>query len=201
MIGENSLGEIKLSTNEDLFYHLLKKIVREVEGVFTPSTFFQLGNLFSIIASADSIVCYGVGREGLMMKALTMRLTHLGLKVYFVGDMNVPPVGEKDLLIVSAGPGHFSTVSALVDVAIASNSKVCVITAQPELLEPKNYQLVIHIPAQTMASDLKFESNVLPMGSLYEVALFLFFEIVILGIQEILNENTVSMRARHTNLE
>ena len=159
----------------DSSHELLKRAVKEVEGVFTPSTFSQIENLFLNIASADSIVCYGVGREGLMMKSLTMRLMHLGLKAYFVGDMNVPPVGEKDLLIVSAGPGYFSTVSALVDIALAANAKVCMLTAQPELLATKNYQLVVYIPAQTMADDQESEGNVLPMGSLYEAALFLFF--------------------------
>jgi len=185
----------------DSSHELLKRAVKEVEGVFTPSTFSQIENLFLNIASADSIVCYGVGREGLMMKSLTMRLMHLGLKAYFVGDMNVPPVGEKDLLIVSAGPGYFSTVSALVDIALAANAKVCMLTAQPELLATKNYQLVVYIPAQTMADDQESEGKVLPMGSLYEAALFLFFEVVILGLRENLNENADSMRARHTNLE
>jgi 6-phospho-3-hexuloisomerase len=185
----------------DSSHELLKRAIKEVEGVFTPSTFSQLDNLFSVITSADSIVCYGVGREGLMMKSLTMRLMHLGLNAYFVGDMNVPPVGKKDLLLVSAGPGYFSTVSALVDVALDESAKVCVFTAQPELLAPKNYQLVVHIPAQTLADDQKAEGKVLPMGSLYEAALFLFFEIVILSLRENLNENADSMRARHTNLE
>src|ERR1700681_101527 len=65
------------------------------------------------ILKARRIACYGVGREGLMMKALCMRLMHLGLDAHVVGDMTTPPVGKGDLLIASAGPGSFTTVMAL----------------------------------------------------------------------------------------
>ena len=48
---------------------------------------------------------------------------------------------------------------------------------------------------------VKNPNGVLPMGSLYEAALFLFFEIVIITLRELLQESAESMRARHTNLE
>jgi len=71
------------------------------------------------IASAKRIALYGVGREGLMIKAFAMRLYHLGLDAHVVGDMTTPPLGVGDLLVVSAGPGMFSTVAGLVGVAQA----------------------------------------------------------------------------------
>src|SRR6185295_16665997 len=57
------------------------------------------------ILQARHIACYGVGREGLMMKDLCMRLMHLGLDAHVVGDMTTPQLGSGDLLLVSAGPG------------------------------------------------------------------------------------------------
>lgn len=181
--------------------HLIIKALREVEGVFTPSTFLELEQLCNLISEAKNVVCYGVGREGLMMKSLTMRLMHLGKSAFFVGDMNVPPVKAGDLLIVSSGPGFFSTVDALVGVAQTNNCKIIMFTAKPELLVKRNYELVINISAQTMADDLINLNTVLPMGSLYEGALFLFFEIVIITLRDLINESAQSMRARHTNLE
>jgi 6-phospho-3-hexuloisomerase len=38
-----------------------------------------LDGLVAEIAAARRVVAYGVGREGLMMRALAMRLYHLGL--------------------------------------------------------------------------------------------------------------------------
>lgn len=135
------------------------------------------------------------------MKSLTMRLMHLGLNAYFVGDMNVPPLTKEDLLLVSQGPGYFSTADALVSIAINENCKTIVFTSRPDRLKTRDYHQVVHIPAQTMADDQKSTSGVLPMGSLYEAALFLFFEIVIIALREQLGESAESMRARHTNLE
>lgn len=95
----------------------------------------------------------------------------------------------------------FSTVDALVGVATKADCKTIVFTARPDRLNEHTYHKVVHIPAQTMADDLKNPNGVLPMGSLYEAALFLFFEIVIITLRELLQESAESMRARHTNLE
>lgn len=69
------------------------------------------------------IVLHGVGREGLMMRAFTMRLYHLGLNAHCLGDMSCPPVGEGDLFIASAGPGSFSSVDALITTARDAGNK------------------------------------------------------------------------------
>ena len=77
----------------------------------------------TVIAGAGRIALYGVGREGLQIKGFAMRLHHLGLKVAVVGDMTTPPLGDGDLLIVSAGPGGFSTVLGLMGVAAAASAQ------------------------------------------------------------------------------
>ena len=183
-------------------FTLLKSAIGEVEGVFSPSTFQDLEHICEKLSKAKSVVCYGVGREGLVMKSLTMRLMHAGIHSYFVGDMNVPPVGNKDLFLVSAGPGHFSTVEALSKVASESGSEVVTFTAQKNSVFKVPNQYIVNIPARTMANDLdKNVTQVLPMGSLYEVALFLYFEILILHLRDYLKESANSMRERHTNLE
>ena len=51
-----------------------------------------------------------------------------------------------------------------------------------------------------MANDIGSEA-VLPMGSLFEGAMFLVFEAVVLRLREVLGETAESMRARHTNME
>lgn len=183
-------------------FELLKSALKEVEGVFAPSTFLMVQKLCEKIAKANSVVCYGVGREGLMMKSLTMRLMHLDIDSYFVGDMNTPPVGKSDLFIVSAGPGHFSTVESLAKIASGSGAEVVTFTAQENSVFRVSNQLVVNIPATTMANDREAGSKqILPMGSLYEVALFMYFEILILKLRDFLNESAETMRGRHTNLE
>ena len=43
--------------------------------------------------------------------------------------------------------------------------------------------------------------STLPMGSLFEGAMFLVFEIMILRLAAILGQSPEAMRARHTNME
>ncbi len=153
------------------------------------------------IAKANRIALYGVGREGLQMKGFAMRLFHLGLKASVVGDMTTPHVGRGDLLIASAGPGWFSTVSGLMGVARADGARTMLVTAVPDGRGAREADLVLHLPAQTMANDQGGAVSVLPMGSVYEGAQFILFEIMILMLRDKLGVTADAMRANHTNLE
>jgi 6-phospho-3-hexuloisomerase len=135
-----------------------------------------------------------------MMRAFAMRLFHLGFDVHVVGDMTTPPVGAGDALIVSAGPGAFSTVLGLMGVAKQANARTIVVTAQPEGAAAKQADAVVHLPAQTMADD-QTSQGILPMGTVYEAAQLLFFELIVIQLRERSSQSADNMRERHTNLE
>ncbi|KAJ3680145.1 hypothetical protein LUZ60_016423 [Juncus effusus] len=191
------------------------KICDQIQSVFStpPPTNFPppldllTAELASFSSPSSRIFLHGVGREGLMMRALCMRLFHLGLSAHPVGDMTTPPVGPADLLLVSAGPGGFSTVDAICGVAKKAGARVVLITASPEAESParKLADAVVVVPAQTMADEEEKEGGGkevrLPMGSLYEGALFVLFEMVVLRLAGVLGRSKEEMRARHTNLE
>jgi 6-phospho-3-hexuloisomerase len=154
------------------------------------------------IAGANRIVLYGCGREGLQLRGFAMRLHHLGLEVAMQGDMAAPPVGPGDLLIVSAGPGELATVTALMQVARDAGAEVLFLTAEPATPSARLATAVLPVPAQTMARDRgTAATSVLPMGSVYEGALFLLFEVMVLRLRDRLGIAPEAMRARHTNLE
>lgn len=153
------------------------------------------------IAAAGRIVVAGCGRERLMLMALAMRLAHLGLAAAVQGETTAPPVGPGDLLLASAGPGDLPTVTALMARARAAGAEVALLTAEPDRVAPLA-DLVVTVPAQTMASDTgPRASSALPMGSLYEGALFLLSEALVLELADRLGVARAAMRARHTNLE
>jgi len=172
----------------------------EIRGVLEAGAATEVDGLCEELLKARLIACYGVGREGLMMRALCMRLMHLGLDAHMVGDMTTPALGKGDLLVVSAGPGSFSTVKALVGVARAAGARITAVTAQPQGEVPSAADTVIHLHAQTMADDNGGQS-VLPMGSLYEAAMLIFFDIVSIVLRERTGQTMEGMRGRHTNLE
>lgn len=184
------------------YLSLAEGAINELKGAMAGIDPAAVGAVVEEIARARRIVAYGVGREGLMMRALAMRLYHLGLDAHVVGDMSAPPVGPGDLLIVSAGPGEFATVAGLVGIARAAGARTACVTAEPRARVPRDCDRVLTIPAQTMANDLApAGASVLPMGSLFEAAQFMAFEILVLLLRERLGVSRDSMRARHTNLE
>jgi len=157
--------------------------------------------LIEAIVAAKRIVVFGCGREGLQMRGFAMRLFHMGRDVSVWGDMTTPPVGPGDLLIVSAGPGALPTAEALVEIARNAGARTALVTAQSSGELTHGVDIVTVIPAQTMADDLGPSLSVLPMGSLFETAQMIFFELVILNLRPRFGETSETMRARHTNLE
>jgi len=179
-----------------------ESILDELRTGLSPKILEQITSLNDALTAAKRVFCYGVGREGLMMRAYTMRLFHMGLDVHVVGDMTVPAITNKDILLVSAGPGSFSTVKALIGIASDNDAKVVCITAETDGEIPTASDLVVYLPAQTMATDQGADStSVLPMGSLYEAMMLLFFEVAILKLREKLSMTLEDVRSRHTNLE
>jgi 6-phospho-3-hexuloisomerase len=176
---------------------------REIAEVIAKIDEDAASSFVDAVAGAKRIALHGVGREGLMMKGFAMRLFHLGLDAHVVGDMTTPALGSGDLLIVSAGPGQFATISAFIEVAGKAGARTACVTAQPEGATSRAADLVLHIPAQTMANDQAAGGNlsILPMGSLFEGAQYVLFELLILRLRDKLGRTADFMRANHTNLE
>ncbi len=172
--------------------------IRDAVAGIDPADF---SGLVEELAAARRIVCHGVGREGLMMRALAMRLCHMGLDAHVAGEMSCPPVGPGDVLVVSVGPGSLATVNALIGVARQAGARVVCVTAQPQGAAPRAADRVLLIPAQTMADDRGAAISLLPMGSVFEGALFLAFELLVLALRDRLGVTPEAMRDRHTNLE
>ncbi len=176
------------------------RALEEIGAVLHTALPEQIEAMASPIQDARRIALYGVGREGLMIRSLAMRLYHLGLDASVVGDMTAPPLGSGDLLIVSAGPGQFSTVQALMETAGSAGATTLCVTAEPDGQAPRSADHVIHLPAQTMASD-SAPSSILPMGSLFEATQFIFFELLVMHLRDRMGLSAETMRSNHTNLE
>ncbi len=182
--------------------NLYKAALFELGVVFERLNDSDVDEACEMIAKAHKTVVFGGGRERLQIMGFAMRLYHMGLAVAVEGDMTTPPVGKGDLFIVTCGPGEISTALALMGVAKAAGSKILFITAQLKSRGAALADFVLHLPAQTMADDQGDKrSSVLPMGSLFEGALFVLFEVMVLKLIGSLQIKPEAMRANHTNLE
>jgi 6-phospho-3-hexuloisomerase len=181
---------------------LYRRALDELAGVFDRLDDAAVDAACARIAAARRVVVFAGGRERLQLMGFAMRLHHMGRDVAVEGDMTTPPVGPGDLFLVVCGPGEISTALALIGVAKDAGSDVMVITAQPQGRAPRMADFVLTLPAQTMADDQgEARTSVLPMGSLFEGALFVLFEVMVLKLIARLRIDPAEMRARHTNLE
>jgi 6-phospho-3-hexuloisomerase len=179
---------------------LAARACQDLSSVFARMDPADLERLCTELVRANRTVCYGVGREGLMMEAIAMRLMHAGFKSYVVGEMVTPPVGPGDVFLTSAGPGHFCTVEALLNVARKAGGRTVVITAQPARAAQMPVDALIHLPAQTMA-DVTAGLSVLTMGTPYEASLLLLGDLLILRLLELTRQKPEDMYTRYTNMK
>jgi 6-phospho-3-hexuloisomerase len=162
----------------------------------------RLDEACAMLAGAGQIVAYGCGREALQVKGFAMRLYHLGLPISVVGDMTTPVLGKGDVFLVSSGPGETATVLTLMRVARNAGATILLLTAQRDGSAAGLADFTLLIPAQTMADDQRLaKTSVLPMGSVFEGALFVLFEVMVLKLKTKLAVSAEAMRARHTNME
>ncbi|MER9303326.1 SIS domain-containing protein [Mesorhizobium sp. M0496] len=181
---------------------LFETALDELGGVLARVDEHRIDAACKMLAGARQIVVYGCGREALQVKGFAMRLYHLGLPVAVVGDMTTPPLGSGDVFLVSSGPGETSTVLTLMQVAQGAGATNLLLTAQAESGAAKRADFTLLIPAQTMANDQGTQkTSVLPMGSVFEGALFLLFEVMVLKLKVLTGQSPDAMRARHTNME
>ncbi len=177
-----------------------REILVEIDRVLTGVDENETAALRQAILDAGRIAVVGLGREGLVMRGFAMRLMHLGLPVAVVGDMTTPPLGQGDLFLASCGPGYLSTVEALMGVARQAGARVALITAQPQALLPRQADLLLTLPAQTMA-EAEQSSSRQAMGSAFEQAMWILLDGMTADLQEALGQTANDLRRRHTNLE
>jgi len=192
------------------FHSIIGSATEELRRNLTAINPSMISTLMDKISTAHKIGFYGVGREGLAMKGFAMRCFHMGLNAFVVGEMNAAAVGDGDLLIVSAGPGYFSTVEALCKEAKRAGTSILLLTSR-SFTPLKIADTIIWIPATCLPPVDRHRSNIssttdgiqsrLLLGSSYELALQLFFDAIAVLLQQKLNINDAQLEATHTNLE
>jgi 6-phospho-3-hexuloisomerase len=172
----------------------------EISAIFGRVAPGELDRFANAIHAAKRIHCFGLGREGLMLRALCMRLMHLGLDAHMVGDVTAPPASPGDLMIVTSGSGDLTLARAMIGLGKQAGATVLVVTAQPNGRDPRAADLIVTLPAQTMADDQK-NLGLLPMGTAFEIALLIFFDLAAIRLRDFTGQTDEQIRARHTNLE
>lgn len=177
----------------------IEDIIKEISNVTNMVTDEQLTLFIKKINEAKKIIVCGTGRSGLMLKSFAMRLMQMGYISYVVGETITPAIKEGDLLIVASASGETNSVCQAVKSAQKENVEVITITANEQSTLYKLQQALITIKVSTKFDTVNITKQ--PLGSLFEQALLIIFDAIILKIAKG-NENMNSVMAmRHANVE
>ena len=179
----------------------MKSILFEIEQVLTQIEQGSIERLVAALRTGRRVVTIGAGRVGLATKGFAMRLGHLGIAAYALGDMTVPSLGVKgDVVLIASGSGETPSIAILAETAKRSGATLVLVTGNPDSRMGRIADVVVHIPAPTKASKGAIESRQ-PMTTLNEQCLQIFFDALVLVLMHELGETDKTMHARHSNLE
>jgi 6-phospho-3-hexuloisomerase len=178
----------------------LKAVLEENEKLANTIDYTQFPLLMKCIGQAASIFLIASGRSGFSMRAAAMRLMHLGLKVYFVGDTTTPAIQSGDLLLAASGSGTTSTIVRAAENAKQAGAKVIAITAGSfsPLVNLSDHH--IYVPAAEKQDHGGSKSKQYA-GSLFEQALLLITDAVFKSLWTIDGTPAKELWKLHANME
>lgn len=179
----------------------IKAILSEIEMVLSKVSNEECDVFISEIIAAKKIVVCGAGRVGMAIRGFGMRLGHLGLQAFTLGDSTVPGIGTGDLFIVASGSGETQTIYDLVAIASKNKARIVAVTGNPESRIGKLADAVVKITAPSKTKAVDNFTSAQPMTTLNEQCLGLFFDAITLKLMDKMGETHVTMWARHSNLE
>lgn len=186
---------------EVILEKILPLLLQEIESVLSRVRQGEIEAFTEQVAAAARAFIYGAGRVGTASRALAMRLTQLGKSAYWVPDDTTPSIGPGDLLIANSGSGGSLSSYNMASLAKKAGSKVATITANAQGKIAQIADVVLVLNAQTYKTDRAGWGSILPMGSQFELCLWIIQDILCLALMRRLGVNEAAMMQRHRNLE
>ncbi len=162
----------------------------------------QLVRAADMIDAAPAVYFAGMGRSRLFIMSFCMRLMHLGLKCYMVGDVTTPAIQKGDLLVIGSGSGETESLVAMARKAKGLGIDILLFTSAKESSLASLADCIFRIDGPS--SKLKEQSQVKsiqPMGSLFEQGCLFAYEGIMVYLMHKHHTNGDEMFKRHANLE
>lgn len=179
---------------------VLISIEKEIDEAVRKIDHEEIMLVINQIASANRVFVYGVGRSGLMAKAFTMRLMHLGITAFFADETSTPSASKGDFLIVCSGSGETGCVKAMAAKAKKLGLKLGLLTIDENSSIGQIADALIRIPSFSPKRQSSVQS-IQPMGSLFEQLLLIVLDAMVLELKIKMDIDENDMFSRHKNLE
>lgn len=193
---------------------IIKAAIKEItDNVIDASQSLEKDNIkkaIDVLTSSDNVFVMGMGRSGLVAKAFAMRLMHLGISVYVVGETITPAITKNDSLLAISGSGETSTIVSTAKIVKKRNAKLIAITSYPNSTVGKLSDHIIYIKGRTKIDSeqnyIKRQINgrhqsLAPMGTLFEVTSLIFLDGLIAELMHKMQKTEDDLKEKHNVLE
>ena len=191
---------------------MMRLMASKVRGVANGISDEEVDGLIREILQARRVYVMGAGRSGLVARAFAMRLMHLGLTSYVVGETVTPALDRADLMVVFSGSGETKTVADIAESAKGIGGRLCLITSKKDSRIGRIADCCVVIEShrdENGDEHTEFEirqmmgkhKSFAPLGTLFETASVVFADAVISRLMEIKDINVETLRGRHVNIE
>lgn len=198
--------------NQNHVQDMMKLMASRINAIANHISDDEVTRFINELLNAKRIYVMGAGRSGLVAKALAMRLMHLGMISYVVGETITPALQNGDLIVVLSGSGKTRTIFEIVHTAKEIGGRISLITSNPDspigklsdsTVMIENYRDVI--PGESKEYDtrqmLGEHRSFAPLGTLFETAAMTFCDAVISQLMEITRTEESELKNRHANIE
>jgi 6-phospho-3-hexuloisomerase len=180
---------------------LISTILDEITAVVPKVSQAQLGALADRLASAHRVFVTGEGRSGFMARAFAMRLMHLGLAVYVIGETTTPSVRAGDTVVAVSGSGTTAGTVRVAEQAVGVEATVLAVTTEPESPLGRQAAACLVIPAATKYRRDGEAATVQPLSSLFDQVTHLALDAVCLELAGRRGIDNAAAKAAHANTE
>jgi 6-phospho-3-hexuloisomerase len=179
----------------------LTTVLSEIEQVIHTMHAADIASFADEVMAAPRLFTTGEGRSGFMAKAFAMRLMHLGLTVYVVGETTTPALQAGDRLVAVSGSGTTAGTVHVAEKADQSGCTILTVTTNPESRLATLARQTIIIPAATKWRRPGEVTSEQPLGSLFDQCSHIALDAVCLLIAQRKGMSNETARQRHVNVE
>ncbi len=177
-------------------------ILKEIATVLDRMRDDNTRRLVSELERSKRVYISGVGRSGLVVKAFGQRLMHLGWEVHLADEISAPAIRRGDLLIACSGTGTTELTIYMARKARRIGARCIALTAAANSPLGRTARRTIVIPAGLERNNGSGGvPSRQPARALFEQALFIFLDSIILVLKERHGISARKLRGRHANLE
>ena len=194
---------------------IMKTSIRAILGNIVSAEEFldekSVDEFEDIIINSNNVFVTGAGRSGLAAKAFAMRLMHLGLSAYVVGETISPAIHENDCIVAISGSGETNTIVSAAKIAKNRGSKVLAVTSYPDSTLGQLSDNYLLVKGRTNQEDddenyMKRQihgnyTSLTPLGTAFELTTLVFLDAIVSELMEKMEQTESDLKSRHTVLE